>query len=226
MAESTEPMVAIYRKLAGHYDITANRFYAIGFRGMAYRKLAIRELRLKTGDTVVDAGCGTGLNFTLLRRAVGPSGRVVGVDLTDAMLAKARERVARHGWENVELVEADLARFEFPAPISGILASFSATLLPNYEELIKRGYAALAPGGRWAVVDYKLPGWWPQRMIGMLNPLISPFGGDVSMADRKPWELLAAHGHDFRMHERYRGFAYVASAAANGREPGQGNPIP
>jgi len=61
------------------------------------------------GDTVIDMACGTGLNFSLLQKAVGPGGRIVGVDLTDAMLARAQDRIKANGWSNVSLVQADAA---------------------------------------------------------------------------------------------------------------------
>lgn len=60
------------------------------------------------------------LNFPLLHEAVGPTGRIVGVDLTDAMLQHAQARVTKAGWTNVELVQRDLADYEFgrPSPFS------------------------------------------------------------------------------------------------------------
>ncbi|NIN67306.1 MAG: methyltransferase domain-containing protein, partial [Anaerolineae bacterium] len=59
-------------------------------------------------------GCGTGLNLGLLRDAVGREGEVIGVDLTDAMLAQARKLVQANGWRNVELVHSDALKFPFP----------------------------------------------------------------------------------------------------------------
>jgi demethylmenaquinone methyltransferase/2-methoxy-6-polyprenyl-1,4-benzoquinol methylase len=56
--------------------------------GFPDRKRAVRALNLQRGDTVVDIGCGTGLNFPLLQGAIGPEGTIVGVDLTDAMLSQ------------------------------------------------------------------------------------------------------------------------------------------
>jgi demethylmenaquinone methyltransferase/2-methoxy-6-polyprenyl-1,4-benzoquinol methylase len=80
-----EQMIDIYRQRAKDYDDS-------GISGLEpWRKEAVRTLNLKRGDRVVDIGCGTGLNFALLQEAVGPEGKIIGVDLTDAMLDQARE---------------------------------------------------------------------------------------------------------------------------------------
>ncbi len=60
-----EHVIGTYRDRAQHYDITANLYYLFGFREWAYRRKAVQALRLRPGDTVVEIGCGTGLNFPL-----------------------------------------------------------------------------------------------------------------------------------------------------------------
>jgi len=92
-------LISLYRKRAKRYDQSALLLYLAGFRHWAYRKRAIQSLALNDGDTVVDLGCGTGLNFSLLQEQVGPRGKIIGVDLTDAMLTEANARVAAHGWQ-------------------------------------------------------------------------------------------------------------------------------
>ena len=57
--------------------------------------------------TILDVGCGTGLNFTGLRELVGPSGRIIGIDTSPSMLAAARRRIRRAGWANVTVICAD-----------------------------------------------------------------------------------------------------------------------
>lgn len=79
----------IYRRIAPNYDRSLLLLRLCGFREQHYRRRAVAALALRPGATVVDLGCGTGRNFPLLRAAVGPQGRVVGVDLTDAMLRAA-----------------------------------------------------------------------------------------------------------------------------------------
>lgn len=66
-----EHMAALYQKRAKHYDYKANFYCLIGIREFAYRKIAVEALKLDQGDTVVEIGCGTGLNFRLFRDRVG-----------------------------------------------------------------------------------------------------------------------------------------------------------
>ncbi|MBW6437068.1 class I SAM-dependent methyltransferase [Actinoplanes hulinensis] len=210
-------MVDVYRNLAGKYDIVSNRLYVVGQRTMAYKHLAVQQLDLKPGDTVVDAGCGTGHNLPLLSKAVGPTGRVIGVDLTDAMLARADDRVRQHGLTNVTLQEADLTRFVFPKDTAGIIACFSLTLIREFDTVIQHGFDALAPGGRFVALDYKLPRWWPNFAVPAIGPMVAPFGGTLEMVRRKPFEEVARHAETMRMLERYFGWVYVAVGVAGKR---------
>lgn len=207
-------MVEVYRKRAKRYDVTSNRLYLIGQRTMAYKHLAIEQLALRPGDTVVDAGCGTGHNLPLLAEAVGPEGRVIGVDLTDAMLERAEDRVRELGLSQVELVREDLLKYQYPENTRGILACFSLTLIEEHAEIIARGYRALGPDGRWVVLDYRLPRWWPDRLVPALGPMIAPFGGDLSMVHRRPWEAVERGAARHRMLTRYGGWVYVSVGAA------------
>jgi SAM-dependent methyltransferase len=102
-------LVALYRKRAKWYDRESLFLYLSGSRHWAYRKRASQSLALNQGDTVMDLGCGTGLNFSLLQEQVGPRGRIIGVDLTDTMLDEATARIAAHGWANVQLVTVQMA---------------------------------------------------------------------------------------------------------------------
>src|SRR5215469_8073508 len=91
VSEEHVRLMALYRKQATGYDQS-------GIQGLdTWRREAVRRLALQRGDLVVDIGCGTGLNFALLREVIGETGRILGVDLTDAMLEQARLRVAAQG---------------------------------------------------------------------------------------------------------------------------------
>lgn len=120
MALNQNDLIALYRGLARTYDLSSNLYRMIGFRMGAFRKACVGALALRAGDNVVELGCGTGLNFPLLHQAVGPKGSIVGVDMTDAMLVKAQERVRRHGWSNVELIQADAAQYKFRSQVDGV----------------------------------------------------------------------------------------------------------
>src|ERR1700743_1495047 len=117
-----EHLIETYRKKAKHYDPTSRLYPVPGYPQRTQRLRAVQTLGLRAGDTVVDMACGTGLNFSFLQKVVGPSGRIVGVDLTDAMLARARDRIKANGWSNVSLVQADALSYDFPAEVDGILS--------------------------------------------------------------------------------------------------------
>ncbi|HBP88947.1 MAG TPA: methyltransferase type 11, partial [Nitrospiraceae bacterium] len=145
MGFSQQGLIQLYRRRAKHYDVTANLYYLIGFRELAYRKMAVQALKLEPGQTVVEVGCGTGLNFSLLQHEVGSTGRIIGIDFTDAMLEQAHQRVRKEGWLNVELIQTDAAAYPFPQLVNGILSTFAMTLIPEYDRIIKHGAEALTP---------------------------------------------------------------------------------
>jgi len=187
MAMTRRQIVDVYRRRAANYDRTSKLYRLLGFREGRYRRLAVDALGLSPDDTVVDVACGSGLNFPLLEEKVGPAGRIIGVDLTDAMLDEARERVVRHGWENVELVQSDAATYEFPPGVNGILSTCAITLVPEYDEVIARGAAALAPGGRLVVFDLKEPDRWPEWAIRVYVAISRPFAVTRDLGERRPW---------------------------------------
>jgi ubiquinone/menaquinone biosynthesis C-methylase UbiE len=206
-----DSVTALYRKRARNYDWTANLYYLIGYREWAYRRRAVSALRLGAGDTVVEMCCGTGLNFSLLQAAVGPEGRIIGVDLTDAMLDEAQSRLERNGWRNVELVRTDAAAFEYPSGLAGILSTFALTMVPEYDRVVERGAAALRPGGRWAVLDLTVPerlSW----LTSLYLLLTRPFGATLDAAGRRPWESLERHVGYVQREDFFLGFSYLVWA--------------
>jgi ubiquinone/menaquinone biosynthesis C-methylase UbiE len=206
-----EVLINIYRKRAKKYDVYASLFPLIGVRLWAYRKKAIQELNLQRGDTVIDIGCGSGLNFSLLQEVVGPEGTIIGVDLTDAMLVQARNRVQAKDWKNVRLMQSDAASYVFPSRVDGIISTFALTLVPEFDRVIRNGCIALKPGRRWAIADFKMPGNAFSRLAPILALfLIRPFGGSVKMASRHPWESMEKYLQKATITEYYMGFVYVA----------------
>jgi len=211
-ATDSSRLISLYRRRAKWYDRDAVFLYLAGFRHGAYRKRAIQSLAFNTGDTVVDLGCGTGLNFSRLQEQVGPRGTIIGVDLTDAMLAEASARIAAHGWSNVELIKSDAAVYGFPKAVDGILSTFALTLVPEFDEVIRNGALALLPGKRFVILDFKRPsGWFMNKAAPLLAKILTgPFGGTIEMAARKPWESLEKHLTLIQFTSLYFGGAYFA----------------
>jgi ubiquinone/menaquinone biosynthesis C-methylase UbiE len=209
MALSKNEIVELYRRRAGRYDLSANLYYILGFREYAYRRQAVAALELGPGEVVVEIGCGTGLNFHYLHRAVGPSGRIVGVDLTDRMLQQARARVKRSGWTNVELVQTDAALYELPPRVDGILSTFALTIMPEFEQVIERSARALKPGGRFALLDLKRPEDMPRWLEWLGIWVTRPFGVTRDLLDRRPWEAMQRHFASTWMKEYFWRIAYL-----------------
>jgi demethylmenaquinone methyltransferase/2-methoxy-6-polyprenyl-1,4-benzoquinol methylase len=191
-ARTREHLIATYRKKARHYDITSRLYPVPGYPQRAQRRQAVAALGLRPGDTVIDLACGTGLNFPLLQQAVGPAGRIIGVDLTDAMLARAQDRVQANGWGNVSLVQADAAGFGFPAGAGAILSTYALTQVPECAQVIAHGAAALSAGGRWAVLDLKVPGRTPGWLAQLGTATVRPFAAIDDWLMRRPWEAIHA----------------------------------
>ena len=185
-----ERLIEVYRKKAKHYDVTSRLYPAPGYPQRGQRRRAVDALDLRPGDTVVDMACGTGLNFQLLENAIGADGRIVGVDLTDAMLARARQRIETNGWSNVRLVQADAAEFEFPAQVDAIVSTYALSQVPECGEVIAHGAAALSPGGRWVVLDLKLPDRAPRRLAQLGVAAVRPFASIDEWIARRPWETI------------------------------------
>lgn len=206
-----EDLVEIYRKRAKNYDSTAGRFELFGYREGLYRKRAVEALGLEPGDTVVEIGCGTGLNLPLLQECIGHEGKIIGVEMTDAMLEMAKQRVADEEWANVELVHIDAASFRFPSGIDGILSTFVITLVPEFDAVIRDGFEALKPGKRLAILDYKVPSNWLSLSKPLLPLFLRPFGYNANALKRKPWKSIDKYMKNTSLIEFFGGFVYIAS---------------
>jgi demethylmenaquinone methyltransferase/2-methoxy-6-polyprenyl-1,4-benzoquinol methylase len=212
-----EHLIETYRKKAKHYDITSRLYPAPGYPQRTQRLRAVHALGLRPGDTVIDVACGTGLNFPLLEKVVGPGGRIVGVDLTDAMLAQAQDRIKTNGWSNVSLVQADAADFDFPTGIKAILSTYAMTQVPECAAVIAHGAAALSGDGRWVVLDLKVPDSTPGWLAQLGTAIVRPFAAIDEWVMRRPWEAIRAAMQeelaDLSWTELFFGTAFLAAGS-------------
>jgi demethylmenaquinone methyltransferase/2-methoxy-6-polyprenyl-1,4-benzoquinol methylase len=213
-----ERLIETYRRKARHYDVVSRLYPVPGYPQRTQRRLAVGALGLRPGDTVVDLACGTGLNFSLIQRAIGPDGRLIGVDLTDAMLAQAQHRVERHGWSNVSLVQSDASKFDFPSEVDGILSTYAMSHLPDARRAIAHGAASLSDGGRWVVLDLKVPDRVPRWLEKLGIVLGRPLGSIDEWVGRRPWKGLRAAMDDelagLTWTELFFGSAFLAAGSA------------
>lgn len=158
-ARANPRALAQYRQRAALYDLELACFEPLRVR-------AIDRLGLQPGDTVLDIGCGTGLSLAALQAAVGPQGRVVGVEPCPEMLAQAQARVAAQGWGNVTLVAAPAAAAALPDQADAALFHFTHDVLRQPATLahvlahLRPGAPVVATGLKWA--DGWANAWaWP-----------------------------------------------------------------
>lgn len=172
---------------------------------------AIATLHLQAGQTVLDIGCGTGRNFPLILEKIGPAGKLIGVDYTPDMLARARERVEREGWKNVELVQGDAARIDLGRKFDAALSTLAISVIPDYRGALECMLAHVKPGGRLAIGDAKRSSRWYGRPFNWVADLLGT--GAAGMMSRKPWEQLEEMLNDFHYDEWFMGFFYVAGGS-------------
>jgi ubiquinone/menaquinone biosynthesis C-methylase UbiE len=218
-----EHLIETYRKKAKHYDITSRLYPLPGYPQRGQRLRALQALGLGPGATVVDVACGTGLNFPLIEEMIGTEGRIVGVDLTDAMLAQAQARIETNGWTNISLVQADVTDFDFPAEVDAILSTYALTQVPECAEVIARGAAALSAGGRWVVLDLKVPASTPRWLARLGTGIVRPFASIDEWIVRHPWETIRAAMEtaltDVSWTELFFGTAFLAAGSRGLEQP-------
>ncbi len=120
---------------------------------------------LKPGETVLDLGSGAGFDAFLAAKKVGLSGKVIGVDMTPAMLKKARQNAANNGFANVEFRQGDIENLPVDDDlIDAVISNCVINLAPDKAKVFKEIYRVLKPGGRLMVSDVVLVKPLPQNI--------------------------------------------------------------
>lgn len=129
----------------------------------------VREARLKPGEIVLDIGCGSGIDTLLAAREVGPSGRVIGLDITENLLAIARRHAADAGLGNAEFLLAPMEKIPLPeASVDVVISNGVINLSTDKDTAFAEAWRVLRPGGRMVAADMLLVGDLPPAV--MANP--------------------------------------------------------
>lgn len=202
--QDREAVVRRYDRLASLITL----FEWLLFVPPGFRRQAAQALHVQPGAHVMEIGCGTGRNLPYLRDAVGPQGRVYGVDISAGMLERAQALRDRHRWANVELIKTDAVDYQPPQPLDGVMFGLSYNTMPHHLAVLRHAWDLLRPGGSLVIMDAKLPpglggklvlpfAMWLMKKTMLGNPLI------------RPWDDLARLTDQFEMQELMFGSYYI-----------------
>jgi arsenite methyltransferase len=148
---------------------------------------------LRPGETVIDLGSGAGFDCFLAARAVGPTGRVIGVDMTHEMLAKARSNAERIGASNVEFRLGELEHLPIADNTADvILSNCVINLVPDQAQVFREAYRVLKADGRLAISDVVNIAPLPTELSGDADLICGCVAGAAPVAQIEAW--LAAAG--------------------------------
>jgi SAM-dependent methyltransferase len=188
---------------------------------------------LRDGETVLDLGSGGGFDCFLAARQVGPTGRVIGVDMTADMVAKARANAHKNGSTNVEFRLGEIEHLPVADDtVDVILSNCVINLSPDKAAVFQEAFRVLKPGGRLAISDVVMTGTLPSELAASVDALTGCVAGAVSVDAVRA--LLSEAGLDkirVEVKESSREFIrdwvpgsgvenYVASATIEAVKPG------
>jgi arsenite methyltransferase len=121
--------------------------------------------KIKKGDVVIDLGSGAGNDCFIARSETGETGKVIGIDFTPAMIAKARANAERLGFNNVEFRQGDIEEMPVASGRADVIVSNCVlNLVPDKDAVIKEIYRVLKPGGHFSIADVVLIGNLPDAL--------------------------------------------------------------
>jgi arsenite methyltransferase len=151
--------------------------------------------KLNAGEIVLDLGSGGGIDVLLSARRVGPTGKAYGLDMTDEMLALARENQHKAGVENVEFLKGEIENIPLPDnSIDVIISNCVINLSADKDKVLREAFRVLKPGGRFAVSDVVVRGDVPEQVRRSMEMWVGCIAG--ALHDYEYIGKLAKAGFD------------------------------
>lgn len=171
---------------------------------------------LREGETVLDLGCGGGFDCFLAAQRVGPSGHVIGVDMTPEMVEQARDNAKTMAASSVEFRLGEIEHLPVAdASVDVIISNCVINLSPVKSDVFREAFRVLKPGGRLAVADIVAIAAMPEQLAQDKAMISSCIGGAAPVQDIKGW-LIEAGFEDIRVSIRKESREFVSCCA-----PGQ-----
>jgi arsenite methyltransferase len=151
--------------------------------------------QLKAGETVLDLGSGGGIDVLLSASRVGPTGKAYGLDMTDGMLALARENQRNSGVENVEFLKGEIENIPLPDnSVDVVISNCVINLSADKDRVLRETFRVLKPGGRFAVSDVVVRGEVPDQVRHSMEMWVGCIAG--ALHDHEYIGKLAEAGFD------------------------------
>ncbi|RYZ20594.1 MAG: arsenite methyltransferase [Chitinophagaceae bacterium] len=140
--------------------------------------------QIKAGDTVVDLGSGAGNDCFIARHEAGETGKVIGIDFTPEMIAKAKHNADVRGFSNVEFRQGDIEDMPVGGNIADVVVSNCVlNLVPNKDGVFKEIFRVLKPGGHFSISDIVLVGELPENLRAAAEMYAGCVSGAIQKAD-------------------------------------------
>lgn len=177
------------------------------------RQKAVDLLNLKSGDRVLDVGCGSGASFPDLVNAVGSAGQVVGVEISPAFVINAKKRVEKNKWKNIEVIEAPAQNANLKGGFDGVLMMAAPDVYAS-EEALENILPHSKPNAKVVIFGAKTSN---SRVGKVFSPVLKTVFAKFSLPttpilDSDPWKHLAKRVEDLKIEEYFFGLMFLASA--------------
>ncbi len=173
----------------------------------------VARAELREGEVVLDLGSGGGIDVILSARKVGPKGKAYGLDMTEEMLALARENQRKAGVTNAEFLKGEMEEIPLPdGAVDVIISNCVVNLSPDKERVLREAYRVLRPGGRLAIADIVTRGEMPAALKRSMELWAGCLAGALEEGEYR--RKLAAAGFQEIEIEAVREFTAADAAGA------------